>query len=334
MANDNGSIEAIVQIDKSATVRITLYALLLIWSFVGNVLVIIVMCFGTTTKSTFNNLIINMSVSDLFISIISIPIKIVEETTASWLVQGNLGNILCKLSYFLSDTSPMVSIFSLLIISIERFILTVYPSWRCKFTAKVNYILIVCTWLAAVILLSPYLYIFRTGLDKNGIAVCYASWLPAFDESIQKYYVLLITTVAFIVPFLSITVFYSLMLYKLHQNNRRVQKNTFGIHRGFAASFQRNKTVFYISISICVAFGFLWAPYVCTSLVLNFSQKTDNASILITISAYLAYSNSAINPCIYFLFLESFRDSLLKIFRRKKTVSSSRLQKRVMETNI
>lgn len=335
MAED-GNVSTPAPTDISGATRITLYTVLLVWSLVGNVLVIIVVFCNKNLRSTFNQLVLNMAVSDLVIPLLSLPIKIAEEALKppdyKWLVGGSLGTILCKLCFFLADLSPAVSVFSLLIIAVERFILTVYPVSRFKFTARLNYFLIGGTWFTSMALTSPYLYTFRT-ITINGHTFCYSSWSPAFDDSVQKIYVLVICVVAFVVPFISIIVLYSLMLYKLNQNDKTVRKSMLHHQKGSSQRKRRNKTVFYISVSICVAFALLWGPYFSLIFVHYFIlTKPIKEPLVSFVINYLAFANSAINPCIYFIFLKSFRKGFENIFKRKQNGRPSTRNDRVQET--
>ena len=86
-----------------------------------------------------------------------------------------LGNILCKLCYFLPDVSLMVSIQSLLLISVDRFIAVVFPLQIKLISSKVRFICISGTWIVAIAIHAPYCYTFKLITDGNSYN-CLKRW--------------------------------------------------------------------------------------------------------------------------------------------------------------
>ena len=106
-----------------------------------------------------------MAVSDLGIPLTRMTVMIVEifSGSSSWKVDRPwlLGNILCKLAYFLSDVSFVVSIESLLLISMDSLIAVVFPLKAKLISSKVRLISILSTWLFAIAVHAPYFYGFK-----------------------------------------------------------------------------------------------------------------------------------------------------------------------------
>ena len=112
---------------KTETVLMVLgYFTILLVSLVGNALVVFVICKNKQLRRSMNYYVLNMAVSDLFTPLTIMPVNIVRiiSGSAAFMVDTPLvlGNILCKICYFLPDVSLMVSIQSLLLISVDRFI--------------------------------------------------------------------------------------------------------------------------------------------------------------------------------------------------------------------
>lgn len=100
------------------------YSLLLVFSLLGNTLIIMVVCRDDKMKTTTNLLIVNMAVSDLLVPIFAMPRANVEIFYGNlrWLIDGAFGEALCKLTSFFQDISTAVSVQSLVAISVERFL--------------------------------------------------------------------------------------------------------------------------------------------------------------------------------------------------------------------
>ena len=323
MANQS-NISNMAQQDEGFTLdaqtKVTLFSILLVWSLLGNVLVIAVVFANRNLRTNFNHLIVNMAVSDLFIPLLILPMKIVEETNGpEWLVDGILGEALCKLCYFLSDISPAVSIFSLVIITVNRFVSIAYPIKIRKLRGRMSWILLVLTWLASMALLSPYFYTFHLIKDK-GINHCVSQWSPAFDDlAARTIFIAIIIVVAFLLPLIAIVVLYSLMLYQLKKHSKNV------VHmlnnRQLLSRQRRNKHIFYICIVIITSFVCLVGPFFGFMFVLNFvwrwnyEGETEHFNTILFIVQYLAYLNTAINPCIYFAFLKDYQQGLRRLLK-------------------
>jgi hypothetical protein len=287
--------------------KITMYSVLLVCSLLGNILVIAVVMGNKSLRTVFNYMIVNMAVSDLFVPMLALPVRISEETSG-WLVDGPLGNALCKLCFFFADISPVVSVLSLVIIATERFVLIVYPFKSQAFNRRTCWVLIATTWIIAIALFSPYFYTFRL-FQRDGSTQCNPQ---QWSQVAQDVFLVIVTSVSFIIPFISIVILYSVMIFKLHQNSKRLGNSLSEEQASYRR--RRNKDIFYLSIAVVVAFCVLWGPFFCALLLINFLYGWDGVDgDVIFIVQYLGYLNSAVNPCIYFIFLKSFQKGLRNI---------------------
>ena len=72
-------------------------------------------------------LIANMAMSDLLFPIFLFPVQLADMHVGSWLIGGTLGQALCKIHAFLVYISPLVSIQSLVLITVDRYAAVVVP---------------------------------------------------------------------------------------------------------------------------------------------------------------------------------------------------------------
>jgi len=118
-------------------------------------------------RKSVNFFISNMAVSDLFNPLTIMPIQIVHIISGSdsWKVDSPwmLGNILCKLCYFLPDASLVVP--SLLLISMDRLVAAIFPLCTKLESLKARLINILCTWKVAIAVHAPYFYTFRLKIN-------------------------------------------------------------------------------------------------------------------------------------------------------------------------
>ncbi|XP_032233553.1 neuropeptide FF receptor 2 isoform X1 [Nematostella vectensis] len=306
--------------DLPSIVAIKILAYCIVWvvSLVGNTLVILVVLRNDNMHTTINYFIVNMACSDLAVPLFAIPIRVTEKLrgTGEWLVGGEAGNALCKISYFLTDVSPVVSVLSLIIITVDRFAAVVFPMRATLFSSTVRGTLIALTWIIGMAVFAPYFYTFRVqGKD------CISSWEPAFEQlPTQIAFVSVICVMFIIVPFITLTVLYTVMSAQLWKTSNRVASmQTSDIARN---QRRKNIRVFYMSLTIVVIFGLCYGPYNCFMLALNFYWRwdTEECSTMVPrvfyIAQFLTFCNSAANPFVYFVFVTRYRQGLKKLCSR------------------
>ena len=305
--------------------RIALWSILLVWSLLGNVLVIaVVYCDQRLRTMISNYLIVSMAVSDMLIPLVAVPYYIARESVRpnEWLVEGPLDEALCKLVPFLFQISPYVSSFNVVIIAFQRFVAIVYPTRMEILTRKTRWILIPFPWILAMALSSPLFYILRLN-KEHGYTICDYSWAPAFDPSeAHMTYMCIIAIIGFLIPLIAIISLYSIIQYKLRKNLNNViealiETQTIRVRQ------QRNRRIMNMAITIILVFTICWCPLGVLQLMraadhhLILSMDPYKLEKLFFAFSYLWYLQTAINPCIYFLFLRDFRRGLRKLCCRK-----------------
>ena len=150
-----------VFVDSNAgkIIKLCVYCLILLGSLFGNTFIILIVYKHQDLRKTINYFIVNMAVSDLLFPLILIPVQITQLVTESlhWHVSGMLGSIFCKLFYFASSVSLLVSAQSLVWIAIDRFVAVVFPIKLGLISSKIRTIAIVSTWILAGVFYSPLL---------------------------------------------------------------------------------------------------------------------------------------------------------------------------------
>ena len=248
-------------------------------------------------------------------------VKIVEiiSGSESWKLDRPwlLGNILCKLAYFLPDVSLVVSIGSLLLISIERLIAVVFPLKAKLISSKVRLISILSTWFVAIAIHAPYFYSFKL-IPYENETYCIMNWGPAFDHVKTHRGFVTATFITFIpIPICVLAILYGIIAWTIRKKNKKT-KEKLSCHQGNRdqqlGKIVRLAMAIMISFVSCMTLPlinlflkiFLWngeSPPICAF-----------QTILPFISAFLVHSWSAVNPCICFIFSKNYRDGLKQCF--------------------
>ena len=183
----NVSCRSVAEDTSVRAVKILVYILVLIVSLIGNCVIITTVERNKQMRTTINFLVANMAASDLPISIFAVPIKLCETVVdpRRWLLDGIVGLISCKISYFLQGISTAVSIQSLVVIVIDRYREIVCPFRPAIITPKSCKIIIPLAWFSSMGLHAIYVYTIRL-FSENGKTYCKINWGPAFDPHKAK----------------------------------------------------------------------------------------------------------------------------------------------------
>ena len=279
-------------------------------SLVGNLLVILVFERNLTTRTNTNYFVVNMAVSDLLFPLIVWPAKTNEfwSEPGRWFLGGPVGQFSCKFIYFLQDVSTAVSIQSLVLIAVERFIAVVFPMKVRNFTPRSRTISVIVTWLVATALHSPYFYFFKlsTRCDKF---YCIMDRESSLDyQMTAKIYVTALILILIFIPLTLIFILYTSISLVLRK--RKALAN----HLGDEANTRRgkqNRKITRMSICIVVTFAFCFLPlFVCGFVLFYSNVSSDFLHHFSLVFHFLVYANSAINPWILFYFSQNFRQGL------------------------
>ena len=134
------------------------FCLLFIVSLAANTCIGIIVYRKKTLRTPINILIVNMALSDLLHPIFFFPRISVELNTAGYcLVSGPLGQAVCKLSSYTSDVSGLVSVQSLVIMAVDRFVVVVFPLRSPLISSKLCRYFLLVIWIVAMAVHFPYL---------------------------------------------------------------------------------------------------------------------------------------------------------------------------------
>ena len=251
-------------------------------------------------RTSTNCLIMNLAICDLLITVLQAPAFIKNLHTGDTWFGGTLGNVTCKILSFVGSFLVFCSIFNLVVIAIDRYLAVTRP-FKYKLSSKwVVKIGIPAVWLISGLLsveatLTPKVLYF--GDEKTPLCV--------FERSSLEVYSLLCCLV---VSFTVLIVLYSIICYRLWRRN--IPGEVSNNQHALAIRTARKVTV--LMISVVIVFVVSWAPGLAFMLSVRFRDISSIMyhPIVSAMSFWLILNSSACNPCLYFIFIESFRDSL------------------------
>ena len=111
------NINTLEALSPSSQVILTvLYTVTAVTAFTGNIIVLIVLILGHKSSRELKKFLINLSLSDISMSIFSIPFTYTDIMLGRWI----FARYLCHLASFMTTCGMSVSIYTLTLISVER----------------------------------------------------------------------------------------------------------------------------------------------------------------------------------------------------------------------
>lgn len=306
------SVEEYTQAER--VIRASLYVLAMLISLLGNSTIVWIVYKNRRMRTLTHYLIVNMAVADLMITVFHMPYKLQVQLTNSYavVVGGLTGTLICKLVGYIQDVSIASSVLSLMMISIDRFVVVLFPLKNAALLKRPR-LFVIPIWIISVFMCSPLLYANKIEEDF-GDFYCFEEWPPLIMTG--RDYTIIQFTVLYALPLVVITVLYSCIAVKVWHRTIPGQAAP-NLNRG-RRHLEARKQLLKLLIVIVSLFAICWLPYHVT-FFLQFSDSGYlNCGVPETIMFYclfVGHANSAINPCIYFIIHNEYRKGLLQSTR-------------------
>ena len=288
------------------------YSLIFVVSLFGNILLGMIVYRKKSLRTPINILIVNMAISDLLVPIFLFPRLFLTLTTGGyWPISGPLGQEFCKLSSYTSDVSGLVSVQSLVIMAVDRFVVVVFPLRPPLISPKLCRYFILVIWIVAMAVHCPYLIAFKVLEYSEGL-VCSLQWNDTFGESLSwQTYILGLIVVTRYVPLVLIAILYFVISLKIKSQKIPGKQSANARER----RLKKERNVLNMSVAIVLVFAVCWLPFSIYTLLFLYSSNiaiwsSCGMQYFVTIAFLLANSYCAVNPCICFIFSGNYRQGL------------------------
>ncbi|XP_072520967.1 chemerin-like receptor 1 [Salminus brasiliensis] len=246
----------------------------------GNGLVIWIAGFRVK-KSVVSTWYLSLAVSD-FICCCTLPLGVLHKFKNECV----FGLFVCKFRYFIKFINMYSSILTLVIISVDRCVVVMFPVWaQNQRTVRKASVIVMLAWIISAVLNAP-LVIFRDTQNKPTM-LCIEDYI---NDGKRMAIVTGRFVIGFVIPFLVITVCYVLIMQKLKFN--------WGI----------SKKPFKIMTAVIAAFLICWLPYHTFSLLeLKYKRSNHFVNLGKVFGVTLANANSFVNPFLYAFMGKDFK---------------------------
>ncbi|KAM9858880.1 chemokine-like receptor 1 [Aulostomus maculatus] len=255
--------------------------------FCGNALVIWIS--GFKMRRTVNTTwYLSLAISD-FVFCAFLPFSITNMVMEEWI----FGRIMCKFASSFMFLNMFSSIFLLVIISVDRCVLVVFPVWAQNHrTVNKASVIVVLAWVLSITLSAPSL-IFREVSNSMGRTICSNNY-TSFQHG-HKIIALSRFITGFIIPFFIIIICYTIIILKLRTNR-----------------MAKSSKPFKVMTALVAAFFVCWLPY-HVFVLLELNHQHYDLNLLITglkVGTSLATANSFLNPVLYVFMGNDFKQKL------------------------
>ncbi|KAM6426861.1 bombesin receptor subtype-3 isoform 2-T2 [Liasis olivaceus] len=290
------------------------YATIISMGLLGNVILVKVFFKIKSMQTVPNIFITSLAFGDLLLLLTCVPVDAACYIVDTWL----FGRIGCKLLSFIQRTSVGVSVFTLTVLSADRYKAIVKPlelhgaDAVLKTCCKVACIWIISMLFAAPEAVSSDLYAFHVPEKNTSLETC--APYPVSERVLQEVHSLVCFLIFYILPLVIISIYYFLIAKTLFKSTSNMPAEEQGHARKQIESRKRVAKTVLVLVGL---FAFCWLPnhilYLYRSFTYHTSIDTSAFHLAATIfSRALAFSNSCVNPFALYWLSKSFRQHFKK----------------------
>ncbi|XP_077001187.1 medium-wave-sensitive opsin 3 [Tamandua tetradactyla] len=274
-------------------------------SFFTNGLVLLATLKFKRLRHPLNWILVNLAVADLAETVIASTISVVNQIYGYFI----LGHPLCIVEGYTVSLCGITGLWSLAIISWERWLVICKPFGNMRFDAKLALVGIAFSWVWAAVWTAPPIFgwsrYWPHGLKTScGPDVFSGGSYPG----VQSYMIVLMVTCC-VIP-LSIIVLCYLRVWLAIRAVAKQQKES-------ESTQKAEKEVTRMVLVMIVAFCFCWGPYTFSACFAAAYPDYSFHPLAAALPGYFAKSATIYNPIIYVFMNRQFRNCILQLFGKK-----------------
>ncbi|XP_061905713.1 neuropeptide Y receptor Y8b [Entelurus aequoreus] len=295
---------------SATTFLIVAYSAVLAVGLLGNSCLVFVIARHKEMRNVTNVLIANLSFSDILMCVVCLPVTIIYTLMDRWI----LGETLCKLTSFIQCISVTVSIFSLILIAMERYQLIIHPTgW--KPVVRQSYLAVALTWITACLISVPFFKYNIVTLPFQNLSapfpvndqlVCMERW-PSVKA--RRAYTTSLLIFQYFLPLALIMLCYLHIYLRLRRRKDMVERSRNATERKTKGSTRIN----ILLTAIVVAFALSWLPLNIFNTVFDWNHEAIPScghDIIFSFCHLVAMASTCINPIIYGFLNNNFQKQL------------------------
>lgn len=289
-----------------------LFALIIFTGLIGNSLVVCVTLTQKRMRTTVNLFLLNLAFSDLTFLVVCVPFIAYHYAADNWLI----GDAVCKLSQYIFYVTVYVTVYTLVSISVARFLHVVCAHREIRLRQFISGV-VGAIWVTMLTTNVPILFIYRVKSVRHGQSdTYYYCGMENHDVNGRRLFISFFV-LTYLAPLTTIATMYVLILRYLDRKQRRSSlRQQRKSSEAADGTTRRNSYATRISLAIVIVFGACWLPLHIHLLIVYYGiQPTSRFYQVFRVLCHVvAYSNSCMNPFIYHYVSTDFRQGLRNLF--------------------
>ncbi|XP_078270451.1 rhodopsin [Rhinoraja longicauda] len=250
-------------------------------------------------RQPLNYILLNLAVANLFMIFGGFPSTVVASMNGYFI----FGPTACNLEGFFATLGGEVSLWCLVVLAIERYMVVCKPMSNFRFGSQHAIIGVVFTWIMALSCAFPPLVGWSRYIPEGLQTSCGVDYYTLKPEVNNESFVIYMFVVHFSIPLTIIFFCYGRLVCTVKQAAAQQQESE---------STQRaEREVTRMVVIMVIAFLICWLPYAGTAFYNFVNQGCEFSPILMTVPAFFAKSSALYNPLIYILMNKQFRNCMI-----------------------
>ncbi|CAL1609384.1 unnamed protein product [Knipowitschia caucasica] len=250
-------------------------------------------------RQPLNFILVNLAVAGLIMVCFGFTIACVSSFSGYFLF-GTLG---CAIEGFMATLGGQVSLWSLVVLAVERYIVVCKPMGSFKFTGTHAAVGVAFTWIMAATCAVPPLVGWSRYIPEGLQISCgpdYYTQAPGFNN---ESYVLYLFTCHFCLPMGTIFFTYGSLVLTVKAAAAQQQDS--------ASTQKAEREVTRMCVLMVLGFLVAWVPYASVAAWIFFNKGAAFSATAMAIPAFFSKSSALFNPVIYVLMNKQFRNCML-----------------------
>jgi len=273
---------------------------LIVTGFPINALTLFVTATNKKLRQPLNFIIVNVAVAGLIMVTFGFTCCFIT-CLFGYFIFGPLG---CIIEGFMSAMGGQISLWSLVVLAVERYIVVCKPMGSFKFTEAHAGAGVGFSWIMAASCAIPPLVGWSRYIPEGIQASCgpdYYTNAPGFNNDS---YVMYMFSCHFCIPVVTILFTYGSLVLTVKAAAAQQQDS--------ASTQKAEKEVTRMCVLMVLGFLFAWTPYASYAAYLFLNKGIAFSAISMAIPAFFAKSSALVNPIIYVLFNKQFRSCIMQ----------------------
>ncbi|KAM6979553.1 green-sensitive opsin-like [Aplochiton taeniatus] len=264
-----------------------------------NGLTLVVTAQNKKLRQSLNFILVNLAVAGLIMVVFGFTVCCYTSLYGYF----NLGPLGCNLEGFFSTIGGQVSLWSLVVLAVERYIVVCKPMGSFKFGANHASAGYAFTWIMASTTAVPPLVGWSRYIPEGLQISCGPDYYTMAEGFNNESYVMYLFSCCFCVPVTTIFFTYGSLVLTVKAAASQQQDS--------ASTQKAEREVTRMCILMVLGFLTAWVPYASFAAWIFFNRGAAFSATAMAIPAFFCKSSALFNPIIYVLMNKQFRSAML-----------------------